>query len=530
MISVKRFNVTGTCVGTEHYMVDISGKLDEIEKLVDGKQYFTINRARQFGKTTTLFHLFKRLESRGYYVCARITFENAGIDAFASEEAFCGMFLGKVSDALGLSNACNEYAKSWDSSDVVSFRLLDKHIAKLCKGVKTVLMIDEVDKSSNNQLFLHFLGLLRAKYLFRQEGMDHTFHSVILAGVTDIKNLKLKLINDGLHVPAREEGRIINSPWNIAADFEVDMSFSPSEIEAMLRDYESEHKTSMVFGVVANEIHKHTNGYPFLVSRICKHIDEKLDKNWSVSSVEEAVRIILWEANVLFADMAKNLGNYKILYDFMYELLIVGETKTFVIDNPVVSLANTFGYIKRANGSHKIAVYNKIFEVRMARFFASMDENSQPGKRSSGVIYRDVIKDGKFDMAACLIKFAEHYREIYTDKEEHFHERHGRLLFMSFLTPLLNGQGFIHIETGLTDERRMDLVVDFEKEQFIVELKIWRGDAAKERAYEQLLGYMETKNATAGYLLTFDFRKNKTGKYNAEWVDVGGKKVYDVVV
>ena len=67
----------------------------------------------------------------------------------------------------------------------------------------------------------------------------------------------------------------------------------------------------------------------------------------------------------------------------------------------------------------------------------------------------------------------------------------GRLMFMSFLTPLLNGHGFIHIETELTDLRRMDLVLDFEKEQFIVELKIWRGDAAKERAYEQLLGYME---------------------------------------
>ena len=60
---VKKFNVTGTCVGHKHYMVDISGKLDEIEKLIDDECYFTINRARQFGKTTTLFHLAKRLEN-----------------------------------------------------------------------------------------------------------------------------------------------------------------------------------------------------------------------------------------------------------------------------------------------------------------------------------------------------------------------------------------------------------------------------------------------------------------------------------
>ena len=72
--------------------------------------------------------------------------------------------------------------------------------------------------------------------------------------------------------------------------------------------------------------------------------------------------------------------------------------------------------------------------------------------------------------------------------------------------------------------------MDFKKEQFIVELKIWRGDAAKENAYEQLIGYMETKNANEGYLLTFDFRKNRTGEYTANWVDIKGKRIFDVVV
>jgi len=52
-------------------------------------------------------------------------------------------------------------------------------------------MIDEVDKSSNNQLFLSFLGMLRSKYLMRNEGEDHTFQSVILAGVNNQYPLKM---------------------------------------------------------------------------------------------------------------------------------------------------------------------------------------------------------------------------------------------------------------------------------------------------------------------------------------------------
>ena len=74
-------------------------------------------------------------------------------------------------------------------------RSLGTKISNLCRkcGKKVVLMIDEVDKSSDNQIFLSFLGLLREKYLKCQQGKDVTFHSVIFAGVYDIKTLKLKL-------------------------------------------------------------------------------------------------------------------------------------------------------------------------------------------------------------------------------------------------------------------------------------------------------------------------------------------------
>ena len=51
---MKVFNTTANCVPEENYMVDISERLKEIKKMVDEKKYFTINRARQYGKTTTL--------------------------------------------------------------------------------------------------------------------------------------------------------------------------------------------------------------------------------------------------------------------------------------------------------------------------------------------------------------------------------------------------------------------------------------------------------------------------------------------
>ena len=133
-------------------------------------------------------------------------------------------------------------------------------------------------------------------------------------------------------------------------------------------------------------------------------------------------------------------------------------------------------------------------------------------------------------MAACLTKFAEHYKEIYAKRDVEFFERHGRLLFLSFLKPLLNGQGNYYIETQFTDLRRMDVVVDFEGQQNIVELKLWKGDAHKEKAYEQLLGYMESKNAEEGFMLTFDFRKQKTVEQQPGWLEIGSRRIFAVVV
>ena len=76
-------------------------------------------------------------------------------------------------------------------------------------------------------LILDFLGKLRSNYLKRQKNSKYkTFQSVILAGVTDVRYLKGKIRNENQHK--------VNSPWNIAADFDIDMSLSESVIKGML--------------------------------------------------------------------------------------------------------------------------------------------------------------------------------------------------------------------------------------------------------------------------------------------------------
>ena len=84
---MKKFNVTGLCVPEKHYMADISGKLAEIIRMVNEGLYFTINRPRQYGKTTMFFMLSKALEEK--YIVIKTSFEGVGDDMFETEERFC---------------------------------------------------------------------------------------------------------------------------------------------------------------------------------------------------------------------------------------------------------------------------------------------------------------------------------------------------------------------------------------------------------------------------------------------------------
>ena len=519
---MRKFNVAGLCVPEKHYMVDISGKLAKIREMVDNGDYFTINRARQYGKTTTLLLLARSLPKE--YTCISLSFEGVGDAMFESSASFCQRFLLYIAKAL--ENTDKGFAALWEDETVTEFDLLGYHIDKLCKGRKIVLMIDEVDKTSNNEVFLHFLGMLRSKYLASQAGAADTFHSAILAGVHDIRNIKLKMISAGAHAPAARESKLHNSPWNIAVNFNVDMSFAPAEIATMLAEYEADHNTGMDIPLIADEVHCYTSGYPFLVSRICQCIDDELNRDWTLRGVREAVKAMLTENNTLFDDVFKNLENSRELCDFIHSILIEGETRRYVIHDPIIAAGARYGFFSNADG--RVAVSNRIFELLMTDYFISKDLRNK--KQVNMVLQRDIVKSGKFDMELCLLKFAEHYAETFNSDDIGFLEKHGRLVFLSYLAPLINGAGFYHIESQLTDLRRMDLVVDFGRDQFIIELKIWRGEQHEKEAYEQLCGYLGRKRADTGYLLTFDFRRpgNKTPK--AQWVEKDGKRIFDVIV
>ena len=64
--------------------------------------------------------------------------------------------------------------------------------------------------------------------------------------------------------------------------------------------------------------------------------------------------------------------------------------------------------------------------------------------------------------------------------------------------------------------------------QYIIELKIWRGNAYNERGDEQIAGYLDYFHAKKGYLVSFCFNKSKS--LQTQTIQVGDKTVFEAVV
>ena len=522
---MKRFNVTGTCIPQKHYMVDTSAKLNQITKMIEQDSYFTINRARQYGKTTSLMLLWKALKRK--YIVISISFEGMGEEVFKNEDTFIRRFCSRVSDSLKLTGYDSGLLSYWKCGDTKEdMDSLKARIRTFCTETdrEVLLFVDEVDKSSDNQLFLNFLGVLREMYLERAYG-GVTFKSVILAGVYDIKNLKLKLRPD--------DEKKYNSPWNVAVDFMVDMSFSAGEIGTMLKAYEEDHMSGMDIAAVSEEIYRYTSGYPFLVSLICLWIDERLPdeggKRWDVPGVRQAVREILKNSNTLFDDVIKNIENNKSFGEFVEQILLEGNQIPFKVSNPEINLGVTFGMIAEKNGLCQIS--NIVFETYIYDHFVAKRLMEQTVLQTPRRQF--LTADGRLDMNHILKKFQELMKAEYRSSDEDFLEKQGRLLFLCFLKPIINGTGHYVVEPQTRDNGRMDIVVFYGAEEYIIELKRWYGEKKDTEGIKQLADYLESRSQKKGWLISFFFNRNK-GKvidaYTREAIQYEGKEISTFVV
>ncbi|NJL14748.1 MAG: AAA family ATPase [Microscillaceae bacterium] len=519
----KRFNITGSCNANEHYMMDDRRRFAGILQMVELGDYFVINRPRQFGKTTMLFALLTTLREDERFLPVFMSFQGTGLAPHQSDTGMINLFLDlfikglRIQDKL-LSKEISQMPRPEDFGDLSD--MVSEIVEKANK--KIVLLIDEVDDSSVYEAFLRLLGMFRNKYLARNAG-ELTFHSIVLAGVHDIKSLKFKLRNP--------DDAQVNSPWNIAADFNVVMEFYPDEIAYMLRQYSEAEGVQMDFEAIAERLYYHTSGYPFLVSKLCKNIAEYIlpkreDKSkWTLEEVEASVQLLLKENNTNFDSLIKSLENNEKLYNLVYRVIVEGEVIPFNPDSPLTNLGRIYGIFGEG---HRLVVHNRIYAQRIYNYMTVKRIESEQSYEEQRLGDQFTTDEGSLDLERVLRKFQSFMKEQYSSKNSHLIEREWRLIFLAFLKPIINGQGHDFKEVETSEEKRLDIVLTYLHYKYIIELKLWRGEKAHQKGLHQLAGYLEKHSLSQGYLLIFDDRKQPSWK--EEIISHEGKEIFAVWV
>ncbi len=534
---MKEFNTVAVCLPQKHYMVDISDKVREIKKLVDAGKYFTINRARQYGKTTTLAALKKALSCD--YIVLSLDFQRLDKDVFENGASFSQAMARIILDlnefeSVAIPDQIISAFEKINKSDIKTvkmddlFRAFKRWIRMSDRPI--VMMIDEVDSASNNQVFLDFLAQLRDSYISRDIDGIPAFQSVILAGVTDVKHLKTVIRDEA---DAKE-----NSPWNIASEFMVDMSLSEAGIKGMLDEYEADHHTGMDTDEIAGLIRKYTNGYPFLVSRICELIDtrfvpdrfESLRDAFSEYGVNEAVKSILSEDNTLFDSLMGKLHNMPVLKEELRRILLSGDTVAYLPDNDEQKQLKMYGFIVNDHGT--VAIANKIFEMRLYNYF--IGESRYAGEMRGDALDNkpEFIKGGELNIPLIMERFIETQKYIRDMDDEaaekRFIEEEGREKFLTYLSPIINGTGTYSIKEQTRNRRRMDVVIHYMGRRYIIELKIWHGERHNAEGERQIRDYLDSFGLKTGYMLSFSFNKKK--EPGVKQVRIGEKLLYEGIV
>ncbi|MDR1263156.1 MAG: hypothetical protein LBK46_06675, partial [Oscillospiraceae bacterium] len=193
--------------------------------------------------------------------------------------------------------------------------------------------------------------------------------------------------------------------------------------------------------------------------------------------------------------------------------------------NPGIALGEVFGILKKSGLETRIS--NLVFEQYIYNHIVSVNRSKLriPSDETRPSIY---VKDGRLDMRLVLERFAALMKAEYRAEYGALIEKEWRLLFLTFLRPIINGTGTYAVEAETRGNTRMDVVVFYGNEEHIVELKLWHGRKQETEAYSPLAGYLESRGQHRGYLISF-YGLKKPPKRGG-WLSRDDHEIYEEII
>ncbi|GHT66805.1 hypothetical protein AGMMS50239_28870 [Bacteroidia bacterium] len=490
----RYFNVAGPCNEIDHYMIEASSRLTEIDDLITQKQYFVIHAPRQSGKTTLLLDLANRINHEFRYYALYCSLEAA--QGIIDPKEGIPAIVDGIATALQFSNIPQWEKFAKNASDGNYAFLLLRTLTFLCISLDKPLIIffDEADCLSEGTL-ISFLRQLRNGYNTRSQ--TPFVHSVALVGMHNIRDFKTEI---------RPESETLGSasPFNIVKEALTLRNFTKDEIAELYGQHTAE--TGQIFKPDAVElVYRQTQGQPWLVNAIAREVIEKMLQSdytqpVTVELVDKAIQTIILRSDTHIDNLMERLREERVRR--VMEPVIIGELSDVDTQSDDYRYTTDLGLVKNANGV--IMPSNPIYAEVIIR---TLNANSQKDLIESKYAHRmhRYLKDGRIDMTYLMQDFQSFWREnseIWIERYQ-YKEAAPQLIMQAFLQRIVNDGGEI-IREFAAGYRRIDLCIQYEGQKYPVELKLHRNAQTEENSYDQILDYMDTLGVKEGWLVIFD--------------------------
>lgn len=503
MRSMRFFNTEGPVRPDKHYFIPHRLAWTEVFDLIEREKYFVLHAPRQSGKTTAIQETVRQLNAKGKYHAVYVNIESAQPARNNAEKAL-------ITIIQSLRYAIEEYLGDEEKTLIYFDGIVRQDTPPTLNTLKLALtfwakhslkpialFIDEIDSLLGDSL-LSVLRQIRSGYIDRPASFPQ---SICLVGLRDVRDYKIWSEESGTYVST-------SSPFNIKAKSLLLANFSSGEVAELYAQHTKE--TSQIFDKEAVDYAYYlTQGQPWLVNALAfeaAFVDVK-DRQKPVTKevIERAKNTLIKRRDTHLDSLIDKLRESRVRP--IIDAIINGDTDTVSFDTDPVQYVRDLGLIKL----DCMEIANPIYQEIIPRELTALAIEGFAERYIKRPEY--IREDGSLNMPALLSAFTEFYREnstIWLEKFD-YKESGPHLLLMAFLQRIINGGGTIWREYAL-GRGRVDLLIQWQKQCIVLELKVKRHKKTLEEGLEQTAKYMDNSHATEGYLLLFDRDPTKSWK------------------
>ena len=521
---MRRFWTQGPVNAQEHYVVSRSDEIADFIKRVGEGRCIVLFAPRQTGKTTFFQDALAALVAGSASVEQPVDYFPIQLNFDVYKNLDLATFYGHLYEQMRedietvfhgrgcvLSEALRGFLEETTLTNHLSMMRFFKQFARFLDaeydGQRVVLVIDEFDGIPQVALS-DFLHTLRHIYI---SGKPRCPHSVGIIGVKSIAQLNYD--------------RSI-SPFNIQDEFHLP-NFTLEQVHELLGQYTDEVGQVFAPEVIAS-IHKQTAGQPVLVNRFAQILTEELDipksEPITMGHFSEAHTQLLHDRNTNIEHLTTNIRRNPRFASVLMRIMERDEGVDFNMDDDIINELATYGVIKKSTDG-MCEILNPIYLYRILRTFKpivnGLEDQYVPGGAPEGFL-NYITPAGYIKMESLLDNFREFIARAgfkILQVPDTPQESVGRHLLLAYLDQFVKSiGGFMHIEVQ-TGRGRMDIIITYNQQKYIIETKIWRGDSRYQAGKKQLAVYLRSEGLTEGYYIVFDHRQDPEPRVEIETIE-----------